>query len=115
MDERSIIRGAEWRNARHEGSKGPLGEQKTERDARGGGINGGPTGLVTAYKPTLRTITVTNHIVFVATTYCKYVIASLPTLDHLLILYLTSVRVFHSPPARFETIGLHDEEVQNLC
>lgn len=47
------------------------GEQKSERDARGGGINGGPTRLVTAYKPTLRTITVTNHIVFVATTHCN--------------------------------------------
>ena len=74
MDERSIIRGAEWRNARHEGSKGPPGGgggQKSERDARGVGINGGPTGLVTAYKPTLRTITVTNHIIFVATTHCN--------------------------------------------
>lgn len=47
------------------------GGQKSERDARGGGINGGPTGLVTAYKPTLRTITVTNHIIFVATTHCN--------------------------------------------
>lgn len=27
------------------------------------------TGLVAAHKPTLRTITVTNHIVFVATTH----------------------------------------------
>lgn len=33
MDERSIIRGAEWRNARHEGSKGPLGGG--DRKARG--------------------------------------------------------------------------------
>lgn len=36
MDERSIIRGAEWRNARHEGSEGPLGgTEKREGRARG--------------------------------------------------------------------------------
>ena len=39
MDERSIIRGAEWRNARHEGSKGPPGggggPEKREGRARG--------------------------------------------------------------------------------
>lgn len=39
MDERSIIRGAEWRNARHEGSKGPPGggggTEKREGRARG--------------------------------------------------------------------------------
>lgn len=56
--------------ARHEGSKR---EQNSERDAEGDGIKGGgsrpPAGLVTAHKPTLRTITVTNHIVFVATTH----------------------------------------------
>lgn len=34
MDERSIIRGAEWRNARHEGSKGPPGGGG-DRKARG--------------------------------------------------------------------------------
>lgn len=34
MDERSIIRGAEWRNARHEGSKGPLGGTE-KREGRG--------------------------------------------------------------------------------
>lgn len=40
-----------------------IGEGSGERERRRW------TGLVTAHKPTLRTITVTNHIVFVATTH----------------------------------------------
>lgn len=39
MDERSIIRGAEWRNARHEGSKGPLGGGTEKREGRARGWN----------------------------------------------------------------------------
>lgn len=66
MDERSIIRG--WglsmlkRKQKSETERGCLWIGVRER------MKGGLLGLVTAHKPTLRTITVTNRIVFVATT-----------------------------------------------
>lgn len=47
-------------------------DRRDRRGKRGKGWErrrGRWTGLVAAHKPTLRTITVTNHIVFVATTH----------------------------------------------
>lgn len=65
MDESSIIRDGEWRNARHGGSEG-CGWRREKGRTRGR-IKGESTGSVTGHKPRLHTITVTNHIVFVAT------------------------------------------------
>lgn len=69
MDERSIIRGGGRWNARHEGWRRGEGgctemqEREWAGEARRTGNKGWPDGV--GY---LRTITVTNHIVFVATT-----------------------------------------------
>lgn len=55
----------EWRGGCHEGSKGSAREAGKGLGTKTRSVDG----LVAAHKPTLRTITVTNHIVFVATTH----------------------------------------------